>query len=78
MGLIEADGTGIRKIMKAYENLNKTPIIESTNNVFKITLPNINYKAKSSAVISVISDEEVIMDFVKRNGKRSSKYVLAV
>lgn len=40
--LIEAYGTGIRKIMKAYENAAEKPVIENTKNAFKITLPNIN------------------------------------
>jgi len=41
---IEAYGTGIRKIMKSYENTGEKPIIEVTKNAFKITLPNINAK----------------------------------
>lgn len=45
--LIEAYGTGIRKIMKAYENSESRPIIESTSNAFKIVLPNINVKSTS-------------------------------
>lgn len=42
--LIEAYGTGIRKIMNAYSDADKKPIIETTKNAFKITLPNINAK----------------------------------
>ena len=41
--LIEAYGTGMRKIVGAYENTGKTPTIETTANAFKITLPNVNY-----------------------------------
>lgn len=40
--LIEAYGTGLRKIMKAYEGSGKTPRIEVTENAFKIVLPNVN------------------------------------
>ena len=40
--LIEAYGTGMRKIMTAYRNTGKTPQIEATNNAFKIVLPNLN------------------------------------
>lgn len=40
--LIEAYGTGIRKIMKSYETSGKKPIIETTNNAFRIVLPNRN------------------------------------
>lgn len=40
--LIEAYGTGMEKIMRAYENTGVQPTIQTTQNVFKITLPNIN------------------------------------
>jgi ATP-dependent DNA helicase RecG len=36
---IEAYGTGILKIKEAYENVNVKPLIEITDNAFKITLP---------------------------------------
>lgn len=42
--LIEAYGTGIGKIMKAYEDVEEKPVIETTKNAFKIILPNINAK----------------------------------
>ena len=48
--LIEAYGTGIRKIMEAYEGSARKPKIEVTENAFKITIPNRN--------ISNASDEE--------------------
>ena len=41
--LIEAYGTGMRKIVGAYEKTGKAPTIETTANAFKITLPNVNY-----------------------------------
>lgn len=40
--LIEAYGTGIIKIMGAYEGTNMTPRIETSENIFKIILPNLN------------------------------------
>lgn len=40
--LIEAYGTGISKIMNAYEGTNTKPRIETTKNTFKIILPNVN------------------------------------
>ncbi len=42
LGLIEAFGTGIPKIMKSYSKYSVKPLIEVTDNAFKITLPNIN------------------------------------
>ncbi len=40
--LIEAYGTGLIKIMDAYEGTGMTPQIETTDNAFKIILPNLN------------------------------------
>lgn len=40
--LIEAYGTGISKIIGAYADEEKKPVIETTRNTFKIILPNIN------------------------------------
>lgn len=42
--LIEAYGTGMQKIMSAYQGSNKLPKIEVTANAFKIVLPNKNSK----------------------------------
>ena len=42
--LIEAYGTGIGRIMKAYEGGEEKPVIETTKNAFKIILPNVNAK----------------------------------
>ncbi len=38
--LIEAYGTGIRKIMNAYEKTDKKPTIETTGNMFCLNLEN--------------------------------------
>lgn len=40
--LIEAYRTGIIKIMEAYEGTRMTPQIETSDNAFKIILPNLN------------------------------------
>lgn len=66
--LIEAYGTGMRKIMGAYENTGKTPSIETTANAFKIILPNVNYfepcvytKAEEVAYDEVGEKQQVMM-----------------
>lgn len=64
--LIEAYGTGMGKIMKAYEGIGERPTIETTKNAFKITLPNINAKyekenasvPKTEAIASSVSGAE--------------------
>lgn len=47
--LIEAYGTGMRKIMGAYQDTGKAPKIETTDNAFKIVLPNLNAGAAPAA-----------------------------
>lgn len=42
--LIEAYGTGMPKIMRAYEESKQKPQLEVTENAFKITLPNRNFE----------------------------------
>lgn len=77
--LIEAYGTGIRKIMKAYEGHREKPTIETTKNAFKITLPNVNarYETALSPSITVsdreytegIADtEEKILEYTQQHG----------
>lgn len=83
--LIEAYGTGIRKIMKAYENVGEKPAIETTKNAFKITLPNVNAsnetdnipnpKEITSTDFSVTDvgqtcdNEHMILEFVRNHGE---------
>lgn len=81
--LIEAYGTGIGKIMKAYESMQVKPVIETTKNAFKIILPNINakyetenatVKTKSGTPVTVhtekeLSDEEEkILEYARKHG----------
>ncbi len=54
--LIEAYGTGLTKIMETYEGASEQPIISTTKNSFKITLPNINAKYEAKAVPSPIEN----------------------
>ena len=53
--LIEAYGTGIMKINSSYANYLRKPVIEVSDNAFKITLPNMNYCNKD---ISSINSEK--------------------
>ena len=81
--LIEAYGTGMGKIMKAYESMQVKPVIETTKNAFKIILPNINakyetenatVKTKSGTPVMVhtekkLSDEEEkILEYARKHG----------
>lgn len=48
--LIEAYGTGILKINECYDDYDVKPLIETTGNAFKITLPNTNFHAEGQKV----------------------------
>lgn len=82
--LIEAYGTGMGKIMKAYEGMEEKPSIETTKNAFKIILPNINAKYEPGNVSApkaetaanadakterILSDEEEkILEYAQSHG----------
>ena len=58
--LIEAYGTGIKKIMNAYGGTELTPLIETTHNTFKVILPNVNAEVTTETVShynDVVDDE---------------------
>lgn len=62
--LIEAYGTGMEKIMKAYEGTKEKPEIQTTKNAFKIILPNVNakYTLENSSVWMTKTDTNSIME----------------
>ena len=70
--LIEAYGTGLTKIMNAYKNTDKKPVIETTRNTFKIILPNINtgYENKEKEEIEeeriLNGTEKRVLEYAKR------------
>ena len=61
--LIEAYGTGMPKMMKAYQGSGMTPRIEATSNAFKVTLPNRN--AVSPAASASTEPEAAIIAYLK-------------
>ena len=78
--LIEAYGTGLTKIMETYEGTSEKPVISTTKNSFKITLPNINAKyetkvapalienAPSTPVLEPDSNEQRVLAYVREHG----------
>lgn len=81
--LIEAYGTGMGKIMKAYEGAAEKPTFETTRNTFKIILPNRNaenaatdvpvFKVQSATVYNsemrklADSREEKILEYARKH-----------
>lgn len=52
--LIEAYGTGILKINESYDDYAAKPKIETTDNAFKITLPNTNFHAEEQKAPNIL------------------------
>lgn len=78
--LIEAYGTGIRKMMNSYANSRRKPTIETTTNAFKITLPNLNNHDIPEDVVTFkehqnvyttegFEEEKTIMQFIREHGR---------
>jgi ATP-dependent DNA helicase RecG len=78
--LIEAYGTGLRKIMDAYEGFSEKPVISVTKNSFKITLPNVNVGytvgiapasaggVTSSPAQKLDDKEQKVLDYIQKHG----------
>ena len=65
LNFIEAYGTGIMKMMSSYEEYLMKPDIEVSDNVFKVTLPNINYSDNSNMKISATAEEDKILQIFR-------------
>ena len=70
--LIEAYGTGIIKIMEAYEGTGMTPQIETSDNAFKIILPNLNAMPEPARQMQVnpgkYTPEEKVIALTRQRG----------
>ena len=74
--LIEAYGTGILKIMDAYERTGLTPKIETSDHAFKITLPNLNVtreQEESHDSDFKSSTEEKVIALARKQGSVTRK-----
>lgn len=69
---VESFGTGIERILESYEDYDKKPLILNTENMFKVTLYNVNYKEEKTKVLpSNLTQEEKIVEYLKKNSKIS-------
>lgn len=78
LALIEAYGTGIRKIMDAYAGTGVEPKIEISDNAFKIILPNSNYREGKHPEQSLHKQdlaEEKVLQLVRQQGSMTRKEV---
>lgn len=65
--LVEAYGTGMKKICNAYKDAKVQPVVENSNNAFKIVLPNLNVKSVSNRRIT--ENESAIISIAEENGE---------
>lgn len=68
---VESFGTGIGRIIESYKEYDKEPLILNSENVFKVTLYNVNYiKDKNIKILPTnLTQEEQIVEYLKRNNK---------
>lgn len=71
--LIEVYGTGIPKIMRAYQDCTRKPKIEVTSNAFKITLPNCNADVEVDTAPN--SQEQKVIEYLKTHERITRKEV---
>lgn len=77
--LIEAYGTGMQKIMNAYKESGLTPQIETSDNAFKIILPNLNAQSEKKTENNVTTrndeNEQKVIELAKAQGSITRKEV---
>ena len=69
LNYVENYGTGIGRIINEYQDSNLKPTIELSENVFKITLPNINFKESNQKEFNNLSQEEIIIKYINKKSK---------
>lgn len=80
--LIEAYGTGIKKIISAYENTKLIPEIIAVDGAFQVVLPNVNAVSEvltipqSDSVDKTLGKQELeIVELLRKNGDMSRKEI---
>ena len=71
--LIEAYGTGMPKIMRAYQDHVRKPEIEVTGNAFKITLPNCNADVERDTISN--GQEQKVIEYLQTHERITRKEV---
>ena len=71
--LIEAYGTGIRKIYNRYRDFTLQPEIKPTNNTFKFIMPNMNINT-----LKLTEQETKLLDYIKTNQNVSERDICSL
>ncbi len=72
--LIEAYGTGILKINECYNDYAVKPMIETTCNAFKITLPNTNFHSQEQKASNTLKMVSTLVQHCVINGEYCTCY----
>lgn len=76
---VESFGTGIERIMDSYKDYDKKPLLLNTENVFKVTLYNVNYVEQNVKILpSSLTQEEQIIEYLKKNNRINRQIVEAL
>ncbi len=71
--LIEAYGTGIKRIFETYKNSIEKPILKASPNVFKIILPNLSYETKAEFMPT--QQQKMVIDYIDKYGSINQETV---
>ena len=67
---VENYGTGIGRMIDVYKEFNLKPQFITTDNSFKVILPNVNYKKERQDIsINLLSQRDIIINYLKENDK---------
>lgn len=67
---VENYGTGIGRMIDVYKEFNLKPEFITTDNSFKVVLPNVNYKKEKQDIsINLLSQKDIIINYLKENDK---------
>lgn len=76
---VENYGTGIGRMIDVYKEFNLKPEFATTDNSFKVILPNVNYKPKvQDVLINSLSQKDIIINYLKDNNKIKREVVDAM
>lgn len=77
---VESFGTGIGRIIESYENYENKPLLLSSENLFKVTLYNVNYNKNNEIKIlpTNLTQEEQILEYLRKNNKINRQIVEAL
>lgn len=73
MKYIENYGTGIRRIMESYDPSDSSPEFIVKSNLFKVSLPNLNYKSRENDIVDnkakFTNNEQKIITILKKQNR---------